>query len=239
MKNKQQLILSPFLVSVLAAIGTLALFLTALAAQPSPPSTLPHPQESGRQYTETISMTTYLPMIGRWYTQPCVYQEVDGRIIIEVESAPSVDAWQLETTIPGYFGDGYYTWHGPDLYGTPGVAILNYPISITTPGWYELRIHNYHGHPDWSLENDVFVQMDHAGWIKAFSGIGQTWNWALAFDYGNHHITTAEYNLTAGYHLFQISARSNNFSIDRIVFYNDGNLPTAPDLPESACVYYQ
>lgn len=227
------------LIPTVTAFVMLVFWLTALASNAQAEQPPPISQGSAIVFTDTITTTVYLPLTPRGFGGPCVFQESGGLIVIEIESVSPVDQWIEENNIPGFLGESYYTWRGPDHYGTPGVGLLSFPISVTTPGLYDLRFHNYHGHPDHSLENDAFVQMDGSGWVKAFSGIGQTWNWALAFDYGNHVLGPAEYYLSPGQHLFQISARSANFSIDRIVFFVGGVNGTDPGWPESSCAYVQ
>ncbi len=215
-----------------SALMMLVIWLTTLTSD-AQASQIPVSNHSTNALADTY---TFLPIIPRGVGRPCIFQESGGLIVMEVESVSPVELWTRETTVPGYLGQAYYTWRGPDLFGTPGIGVLNYPISVTMPGLYSLRFHNYHSHPDSTLENDAFVKLDSGGWIKAFSGTGQVWTWDLAFDYGNHVLGPAEYHLSAGRHLFQISARSANFSIDRIVLYMgvDGR---DPNLPESSCGY--
>jgi hypothetical protein len=178
---------------------------------------------------------TYLPFVMKSEeVVPCTtYVEQGGLVVFEVESTPAYDFWTAETAMAGYTGDAYYTWRGPEYFGTPGVAPLTYQIMINTPGLYHFRLHNRHDYPDPSQQNDVFAQMDNGGWIKTFSSERGVWTWRTAFD---HHTFqgNAEYQLAPGLHTLQISARSHGFSIDRILLYLPGvngediNHPVSP-----------
>lgn len=179
---------------------------------------------------------TYLPLAVNLEppAQCNTYQEQGGLVVFEVESTPAVEFWTAETDLAGYSGDAYYTWRGPEHFAVPGAAILTYQIDVTTPGLYYFRLHNRHDFPDPSQQNDVYAQLDGAGWIKTFSSQRGVWTWATAFD---HHTFqgNAEYYLSAGAHTLQISARSYGFSIDRIALYLPGvangediTLPVSP-----------
>jgi hypothetical protein len=175
--------------------------------------------------------TAYLPIV----TQPdcTTYVETNSMIIMEVEAVPPVDQWSVETFLPGYTGDSYYIWRGPNYFGNPGNAVLTYPILITTGGLYNLRIHNRHDFPDPTEENDVWVRMDDGPWIKAYSPINNQWTWQTWFDFGTSQ-TNATFTVNPGTHTFEMSARSFGFSIDRVALYlgvvdgQDVNLPVSP-----------
>lgn len=161
------------------------------------------------------------------------YFEQNNLLVMEVEHAPAVEQWSVETNLPGYTGDSYYTWRGPDYFGNPGNAILTYPIQINNPGEFNFRLHNRHDFPNPTEENDVWAKMDSGPWIKVFSPVGGQWTWGTFFDFGNSQ-TNASFFLSEGPHTLQISARSHGFSIDRIHFHkNPANENTS--LPVSAC----
>lgn len=173
----------------------------------------------------------FLPMV---VTQDCTtYVESGFMIIMEVESAPPVDQWSVDTELVGYTGDSYYTWRGPNYFGNPGNAVLSYPIQVTTGGLYNLRIHNRHDFPDPTEDNDVWVRVDNDPWIKAYSPVRGQWTWQTWFDFGTSQ-TNATFTMDPGLHTFEMSARSQDFSIDRIALYlgvvngQDTNLPISP-----------
>lgn len=178
------------------------------------------------------SSFAYMPTI---FTKDCFrYVEQNQLLVMEVEHAPPVDQWAIETNLPGYTGDSYYTWLGPDYFGNPGNAILTYPILINNPGEFNFRLHNRHDFPDPTEENDVWVKMDSGSWVKVFSPVGGQWTWGTFFDFTTSQ-TNASYLLSAGEHTIQISARSHGFSIDRIHLHTDpANENT--NLPVSECI---
>lgn len=150
------------------------------------------------------------------------YQEVDGLLAIEVESAPLTGKWVKETSLAGFSGDGYYTWKGPDLSAPSDKSALAYRFHISTPGRYHLRIHNRHDHRDSTLENDCYTRMDDGPWVKTFSSERGRWTWRTSHEHSHSDKRPAEYTLAAGPHTLAITGRSVNFSIDRIHLYRDG-----------------
>ncbi len=151
-----------------------------------------------------------------------VYQETDGLVVIEIESAPVAGKWVKETALTGFTGTAYYTWKGPDLSGPSDKSALAYHINITTPGRYQLRIHNRHDHKDSTLENDCYTRMDDGPWVKTFSSQRGQWTWRSNHEHSHSDKRPAEYELTAGLHTLTLTGRSVNFSIDRIHLFRDG-----------------
>ena len=178
------------------------------------------------------SYLAYLPNM----TKPACYRYVEENhlLVMEVEHAPAVDQWSVETNLAGFTGDSYYTWRGPNYFGNPGNAILTYPILINNPGEFNFRLHNRHDFPDPTEDNDVWVRVDNGPWVKAFSPVAGQWTWGTFFDFGDSQ-TNASYLLSAGPHTIELSARSQDFSIDRIHLHKD---PANEDasLPVSECV---
>lgn len=165
----------------------------------------------------------------------CYYEETNDAVVIEIESVPAIEQWQLETTFPGYTGSGYYVWRGPDYYGQPGIAILTYPISLTKSGLYDLNIRNSHPlHP--SEYNDVWVRLDDRPWVKGFSNVIDSWTYDFNFDYGGGNLVAATFSdVQPGLHTLELSARSAGFRIDRLVLSTNG-MGQLDDWPESPCV---
>jgi hypothetical protein len=173
----------------------------------------------------------YLPMVERGCQ---TYHESGGLLIMEVEHAPTVPHWQAETNLVGFTGDSYYTWRGPNFFGTPGVGTLTYKFRITTPGLYNFRLHNRHDFHDPTEENDVWARINNNPWTKVFSWERGHWTWTTAFDVGGN-ISNAAYIFGATEYTLQISGRSYGFSIDRIVMFITGVTWDDLNLPVSDC----
>ena len=167
------------------------------------------------------------------------FQEDNGLVVIEIESRPAVDGWQLQTDVPGFTGSGYFRWEGPNLFGNPGAqGVIEYPINITNPGLYQMRFRNHrNGGIPFDQENDIWTRMDSGPWTKVFSGQQGIWNWASNFDFGKGNRPPASYQLSKGKHMFTISGRSQGFRVDRVVFFNTALIPTgqaqSTDNPQS------
>lgn len=169
---------------------------------------------------------------------PCAWQAENRNLMVEIENVPPAGNWIVQTTYPGYAGESYYRWNGPNHFNQPGNGVLTYEIEVHVEGRYELRIHNRHEHPDSTLENDCWVRMDGGPWIKLYSngsGTVAQWNWKSRFEIGSAH-SDAGWDLTVGRHTFEISGRSWGFQIDRFNFFM-WNAPGSQNVntPESIC----
>ena len=220
---------------VLLSMAVLLLSLTLLAqadntATARPSSTAAHDTS---YLSSGIAPASYLPIILS-QTGDCVYVETDDAVVIEVESVPPVEDWQLKTHFPGFTGDGYYVWHGPQYFAEPGHGILTYPISLTKSSDYGLNIRNSHPtHP--SLLNDVWVRLDDGPWIKSFSNVIDEWTYDFNFDQGGNLEAAKFKNVSSGLHMLELSARSSGFRLDRLVLSANG-MGQLDDWPESPCI---
>ena len=171
-------------------------------------------------------------------TGAVVYQEASDVIVFEIESArPSGSGWKAETDLKGYTGKGYYTWRAGNSFRNPGQGALTYRILIQTGGTYNLSIHNRHDFHDSTLENDCWTRMDGGKWIKTFSSKRGAWTFASRHEHSHNKKIQAAYDLKPGLHVFQISGRSNGFSIDRVHLYRPGTRnATDTSLPETRIV---
>jgi hypothetical protein len=166
-----------------------------------------------------------------------VYVEAAGRVVIEVERAAPTGDWKSETAMGGHSGAAYFTWRGPDLFGAPGRGVLSYPFSVASAGRYLLRIRNRHDAADATLHNDCFTRMDDGEWIKTFSSQRGAWTWGTNHEDGETK-GPASYVLAAGVHVLQISGRSSDFSIDRVLLTREGGQePSDAELKESSTLF--
>lgn len=167
-----------------------------------------------------------------------VWLERDDIVAIELESADLTGAWTVATDTPGFSGDAFIRWDGPDLFNSPGVqGIFGFDFEVETGGEWLLNLRNRHDHPDATEENDVWIRMDGGPWIKVFSnmpGSVGAWTFETRFDFGIGDQPDANYMLTPGAHRIEFSGRSNGFKMDRLHLYQAGT-PGAfdPNFPES------
>lgn len=188
---------------------------------------------AARAGQQLVGTQMFLPAVSRPY-QLC-FQAQDGAVIVEIEAQMPTEAWMVETAYPGYTGASYYTWRGPDLYGSPGLAVLTYWVEISQAGHYQLRLRNLHVHPDSTMANDVFTRLNDGTWVKTFSPERGVWTWTTWFDRPDHsQDPTPGYDLTPGRHRFEIAPRSADFSLDRFVLFLEGFAVLDPGLPPSA-----
>jgi hypothetical protein len=177
-----------------------------------------------------------------------VFMEKDGRVIIEVESAPPTGEWAFKTDLEGYTGKGYYEWEGPNHFHVPGNGLLQYKIYISTPGLYRFQIRSFVPGPSTTEHNDVWMrvkdkatilkrwQMEDKSepvnhWNKVYHGDVGHWVWHSNAE-GGYEIHV---ELEEGFHTLELSGRSTGYNIDRMVLYRQGYVhgSTNPELPES------
>jgi hypothetical protein len=164
-----------------------------------------------------------LAMSGVTQVASPIFEERDGRVVMEVESHPPMRGWAPEREMEGYTGAGYYTWRAGNSYKNGGNGVLTYVFDIKTAGKYHLRIRNRHDFHDSTLQNDVFTRLDGGKWVKTFSSKRGEWTFRSNHEHGHNSKPPASYELKEGRHVMQISGRSEGFSIDRIHLYRDGN----------------
>lgn len=172
-----------------------------------------------------------------------IFQEVDGRIIIEAESVPLDGDWIYDTTEPGYTGTSYIrympSWIGAIDSQSKGVLI--YKLRITNPGKYRMALkHSHKGAPERDKWNDCWTLMgiDIAPYgsirktyhsindTQFHSGVGFTYT-TTHDNYGviaqqDGHFSQPLYDLEAGDHYFFIVGRSGGYRLDKIHFVREG-----------------
>lgn len=158
----------------------------------------------------TDSLRTPIP-------DPTVFRhDAAGVFVMEAESVPIVLDWRAETTHTGYSAASYIRWSGRDLFNSPGSGVMTFRLWCEQPQRYRLEMHNRHNHSDPSLENDCFMSINGAAWLKIYSNDGRNsgvWNWHTRVDPGHGMF---DFDLAAGMNTLRISGRSANFMLDRI-----------------------
>ncbi|WP_299461679.1 hypothetical protein [uncultured Microscilla sp.] len=185
-----------------------------------------------------------------------IFEEKNGLLIIESESMPLGEGWQLETSSTDFTGKGYTQWHGKSEYSTPGKGLITYKIRVNTPGTYRVqwrsRINEGTDHTE---ANDAWLRMANAsdffamkdnhklyprgsgktpnpegagkeGWFKVYMNQTNQWSWR---SYTNDHNAYAVYAtfLVAGDYTIEVSGRSKGYAIDRIALYKEDTVQEA------------
>ena len=71
-----------------------------------------------------------------------IFQEVDGKIVIEAESIPLTDEWIVDSTESDFSGKGYIRWM-PEWISEISHqhrGVLLYKLRITNPGKYRMAL---------------------------------------------------------------------------------------------------
>ncbi|MGE0144941.1 MAG: hypothetical protein AB7I19_16965 [Planctomycetota bacterium] len=146
-------------------------------------------------------------------------QDAQGVFAIEAESGNFPSPWVLETVNSGFSGAGYLRWSGPNYFSSPGQGTFSVRLFCELPQRYRLSMHNRHDHADPSEENDCWMSINGASWLKIYSNNGsnaRAWNWHTRVDPGHGMY---EFNLNSGINELRISGRSSHFKLDRIHIY--------------------
>jgi len=159
-----------------------------------------------------------------------VFQEKNGELIVEIESAEAIGNWNVDTALGDYKGSSYYQWAGPSYFSSTnaGNSTLTYHFNIATPGNYEFRWRSYIGIGEDSHEhNDSWVKFptgsniegEHpiSGWTKAYMSNVNRWSWIARTVDGDPQDIRQYF--AAGDHTIEISGRSEGHAIDRFVLY--------------------
>lgn len=197
----------------------------------------------------SIIMTFLIPVVTSAQSLPR-YQESEGIVIVEIESAPNYGQWALETSLTGYTGEGYLHYKGENFYSNPGNSLLNFEIAIEKPGRYRFQWHSKIAIGDSNTEhNDSWLRFKDAsdfygekdgqrvypkgtgktpnpngsskdGWLKIYQNNQSNWTWVTRTSDHDPHEIYVEFD-TAGVYNLEISGRSNGHAINRIALYHD------------------
>lgn len=191
---------------------------------------------------------------------PPRYQEVEGIVVIEIESADNYGDWELETSLTGHTGDGYLHYKGVNFYSNPGHSLLNFEIAIEKPGRYRFQWHSKIAIGESNTEhNDSWLRFKDAsdfygekngqrvypkgvgktpnpngtskdGWLKIYQNNQNNWTWITRTSDHDPHEIFVEFDTTGIYKL-EISGRSNGHAINRLaLFHDEANAAQALDL---------
>ncbi len=168
-----------------------------------------------------------------------VYQEQDGLICIEAESASLSGEWELHAGaeefeyLEGFTGEGCIRFTGNTEVSGPPKSPLTYVINVTDPGEYRLWVRAL-GAPletkRGDAANDCYVRMaGQEGWlgrptkhvILRGGNNKFQWNWAIRGEPRHHTFRNPVYDLTAGKHTLIVEGRAKNLFLDRIVLAKD------------------
>lgn len=172
-----------------------------------------------------------------------IFQEVDGKLVIEAESVPLTGKWILDTIEEGYTGKGYIRYMPKYIHAITSQTrgVLTYKLRITNPGKYRLALkHSNKGAPERDKWNDCWTLMgiDPHPWgsvRKTYQSISQEkFDKGMGFNFSTTHnnygpVAHADgefskplYELEAGDHCFFIMGRSGGYRLDKIHFFKQG-----------------
>jgi len=199
---------------------------------------------------------------------PVQFIEKNGLVVMEVESVEPSSGWELRYDMPGYSGYGFFEWKGGNKFSSPGSGLLNYKVWINTPGTYRFHWRCKVGKgSDFTEHNDTWLRFPDAagfyavsesdtvrphgvcsddcpqgagsqGWFKVYSSGTAQWTWSSRTSDHDPHNIRADFD-TAGIYTIQLSGRSDNHFVDRLVLFHEEKVDYHEavnlDNPESLC----
>ena len=183
-----------------------------------------------------------------------IYEEVNGIVVIEAESAKEYGNWLPDTSISNFTGDNYLLYEGMNWFNSPGRSLLRYKVHISKTGKYRfqwrsriakgndntehndswLRIRNTAGFYAQKSDNRLYPKgsgmspnpdgSGSNGWFKVYQNALSRWTWNTSTNDHNPYDIFMEFD-TTGIYTIEISGRSNGHAIDRMVLYHSA-VPT-------------
>lgn len=153
------------------------------------------------------------------------FHDMGGLVVVEAEQlpVPRDESWRVERHLPGYTGTGYLralrSQPAPPSHGQTAARVM-----IDTAGPWKFAIRCRNDHHDPSAENRLWVRLgETAQWqlcsIPLDVEPGQ-WTWVEHFDLADGAgEKIAELNFAERGNTLWIAPASQNFKLDRIVFY--------------------
>lgn len=167
-------------------------------------------------------------------------------VAFEIESHPRPNGWRFESdpNRAGFSGAGYYRYVDQTQNTQPGFGLMTFYVKMHQHlQLHELRIHNRHDDPRTYVGDTIWVRVNGGEWTEVYSNLGQAtvgvWNW-----HSNMYPRQipARFLFLKGINTVQISARSNDYSADRVHIFRSGfpgediNLPISEQLRSTPIV---
>lgn len=179
-----------------------------------------------------------------------LYEEINGIVVMEVESVDPQGEWEWQEDIENYTGLGYFVWTGGNQFNNPGEGLLEYTIKVNTPGVYRFQWRSRIAQGDDHTEhNDSWLRFPDAsdfyaekngsivyphgspqgpypngsgsdGWFKVYMNQLNQWSWRAFTNDHDGHKIYVEFD-EPGVYTMEIAGRSNGHAIDRMVLYNE------------------
>ncbi len=196
-------------------------------------------------------MLLSLVCVSKGQSVDVVYEEKEGVVVIEAESAILAEKWIQNTTLPDFKGKGFIEWSGEQRMGltiahTDAIGIISYKFKIQKPGIYQFlwRTRQYDTAERADAGNDSFVRfasgktpdglMDLRDFTK-FWVQSKKWSWATTAEpvHAKFDTNVCRY-FDAGVHSIEIAARSPCHAIDRFVLFHKDSVKADTEAFEKA-----
>ena len=184
---------------------------------------------------------------------PPVFEEQNGLVVIEMESAETYHSWNLQSSIAGYTDSGYLHYEGNNYFGNPGNSLLTFKVYIHKTGQYRFQWHsriakgndgtehndswlrfpdasdfyatkgNHTVYPGGSGKTPNPVGSSSDNWFKVYQNTLNNWSWNASTSDHDPHDIFVDFD-TPGMYTIEISGRSNGHAINRFVLYHKASV---------------
>lgn len=177
-----------------------------------------------------------------------VYEEVDGVVVIEAESAATFgQGWKVSNDLPAH-GDAYLEYMGPDEIAKPQDSTLTtYKVKISHPGTYRIQLlsRNGTGAIDPNEQNSSWIHMECDNYFGLADGVRHeldtafsafsvqdlnNWSWEGEAEFmGVKNLKLYATFTYSGIYTLSLAGRSSGHLIDRLALYQEGRQAIATD----------
>ncbi len=167
-----------------------------------------------------------------------IYEEVDGILVVEAESAAIVGKEWLISADESAMGGNCLEYTGVDEdAGVVDSVITTYRMKISNPGTYRIMVLSRNGSSWFHAEADDFYGMENGSkhaMDTAFASLAApetgTWSWEALGEYeGTDSLKLYASFLYSGIYTLSVAGFSSGYLIDRIVLFQEGREGLATD----------
>lgn len=194
-------------------------------------------REAPNTWADAMLVTSFQSGCEHQWLPEQVWQMQDGYAVIEAEAIDVHDNWVLKTEPPGYSGDGYLEWQGPNRSETidgrggnddysnerqgPQDEWLIVRVKCETPGPYNINVHNFHLKEDGDNDAWVWKVGKQISTDNPVRRMGDSLKDDEGFSWLDWGVRT--FWLHEGINNLYIGGRSIGWGMDRIAIYQANN----------------
>jgi rhamnogalacturonyl hydrolase YesR len=184
-----------------------------------------------------LLIASLLPLLGLCsITGAQTSYEQDGLVVMEAESQDPGARFDLESSVPGFKGSGYFRGN-LDIFNLGGFSKVTYPFIINDGGTYQFAFRSRIGHGTSNTEaNDSFIRLvdgdgnpvqpvpnqnvtTSGSWYKVYMNVNGSWSHQSSNKDNDPH--SLSWVLESGKeYALELSVRSKDHLVDRLILWD-------------------